>query len=509
MSALIDCAEELTTMESNNGNNTDAPEPPALASEQTVLKIGLVGGASALLSAAIGGIFSAGPNAPEWINDYLVPARVLLSVLSMIVVGSSIAMRYRWPAIWLLAAGTCLLAGFGFPVSWDSFRLVAFIFAALALFGSLLVALPMAWRMGVISALTLFHFSGIFVAVTSPPSAPFLTNQIWAVAYRPYLQFAYLNNAYHFYSPQPGPASEVWFCIKYESLVNDPVQMEVLELDSNGAVVRNPKGQAIYSPMFDANGDLAGEPVYDANGTFIFKEETVAGLPLKRPLKDLDDKYIYIRSSSWVKLPRRERDFKDPLGQAYYRRLSLTEYASHSTAITEFPLKVLGELQTMRNTQANIPINLAEFNLSLQCRIPNPEVAQFIIPNYVRQIAEKNRRAERPIASIMVYCATHAILGPEYLVGKQPGGRGQPVGFYDPRGYLPYYLGEFNAKGDLLAQSDPMLYWLVPIIRNPDAKDEDFIKAPRKLKLADYKRLYRDYVMIHSDSNHMEGELEK
>jgi hypothetical protein len=33
--------------------------------------------------------------------------------------------------------------------------------------------------------------------------------------YRPYLQFIYLNNAYHFYSPEPGPANLIWACVEY------------------------------------------------------------------------------------------------------------------------------------------------------------------------------------------------------------------------------------------------------------------------------------------------------
>jgi hypothetical protein len=35
--------------------------------------------------------------------------------------------------------------------------------------------------------------------------------------YRPYLGFLYLNNAYHFYSPEPGPPTLLWYRVEYAS----------------------------------------------------------------------------------------------------------------------------------------------------------------------------------------------------------------------------------------------------------------------------------------------------
>ena len=63
------------------------------------------------------------------------------------------------------------------------------------------------------SLLVLYHFAGIFSAITSPPPTPWLTGQFWARVFRPHLEFSYVNNAYQFYSPQPGPAQVLWFCI--------------------------------------------------------------------------------------------------------------------------------------------------------------------------------------------------------------------------------------------------------------------------------------------------------
>ena len=35
--------------------------------------------------------------------------------------------------------------------------------------------------------------------------------QIWTRIFRPYLEFMYLNNAYHFYAPDPSTSSYLWF----------------------------------------------------------------------------------------------------------------------------------------------------------------------------------------------------------------------------------------------------------------------------------------------------------
>src|SRR5262249_33993924 len=55
------------------------------------------------------------------------------------------------------------------------------------------------------------------VLSVTPPNQPasWVTNQIWTRFYRPYLQFMYLNNAYHFYSPDPGPPLLLWFYVEY------------------------------------------------------------------------------------------------------------------------------------------------------------------------------------------------------------------------------------------------------------------------------------------------------
>jgi hypothetical protein len=88
------------------------------------------------------------------------------------------------------------------------------------------VLLPLVLRRTAILLLVLFHFGGILTAVFSvpPPSgqACWMTSALWTYIYRPYLQFMYLNNAYHFYSPEPGAATQLWFLVSYEDKREPP-----------------------------------------------------------------------------------------------------------------------------------------------------------------------------------------------------------------------------------------------------------------------------------------------
>lgn len=91
--------------------------------------------------------------------------------------------------------------------------------AVCALAGAFLLLLPESGRRVALVCGAAFHFCGILSAVFSVPppggNAPWLVQQAWVRVYRPYLQFVYLNNAYHFYSPEPGPPSFMWYRLDY------------------------------------------------------------------------------------------------------------------------------------------------------------------------------------------------------------------------------------------------------------------------------------------------------
>lgn len=103
--------------------------------------------------------------------------------------------------------------------NWDSLRRLGLVLAGVAVAGALVVLLPLVLRKIVFVAVITFHFAGIMSAVTSvdPPGthAPWISTYMWVKVFRPYLHFLYMNNAYHFYSPEPGPATLVWYRVDY------------------------------------------------------------------------------------------------------------------------------------------------------------------------------------------------------------------------------------------------------------------------------------------------------
>jgi hypothetical protein len=102
------------------------------------------------------------------------------------------------------------------PQRYDSARLLLGFLASVAAAAALIMLLPRTARRIVFSLLILFHFGGIITAASTVAPAPWLAMLLWSRVYRPYLEFMYLNNAYHFYSPEPGPGDIVWFYVKYE-----------------------------------------------------------------------------------------------------------------------------------------------------------------------------------------------------------------------------------------------------------------------------------------------------
>ena len=121
--------------------------------------------------------------------------------------------------------------------------MLARVLGVAALLGACLVALPSLPRKILASLIILLHFGGILTAVTAvQPTggqpAPWLPVQAWGHVYHPYLQFMHMGNAYHFYSPDPGPPTLLWFRVKYKSghsqwvklpsRVNSPVPMHYM-----------------------------------------------------------------------------------------------------------------------------------------------------------------------------------------------------------------------------------------------------------------------------------------
>src|SRR5262249_42364336 len=158
------------------------------------------------------------------------------------------------------------------------------------------------------------------------------------------------------------------FCIYYSVRPEDRVKMEVLEQTPGGEPVRDlATNQLKYRPMLDEDGEPTGEPIYDADKNYIFKEERDRyGNVLKRPIyrdEPEQNQPDYVREVRWVKVPKRDRDYRDPLGQCFYRRLSLTEQAVQTTPLSSpqyFPLVQAKLTERRQNYAGEIPIDFSE-----------------------------------------------------------------------------------------------------------------------------------------------------
>jgi hypothetical protein len=400
------------------------PTPPASVRATALAGLGLCAAAAALGLVAAG----LGSSAPAALNT----ARLFLVVVGAVTAGAAISMRPDLWWAWAVAAAAAALGVPGLPAHWDSFRLLFGVLAAAGLTGAVLVAAPPRWRVAVLSVWVLFHFTGIFTAATTPPPTPWVSEQSYYRLYTPYLQFLYLRNAYHFYSPEPGPSSLLVFLLKTETgeteAVTDPVT-----------------GQA-------------------------------------REVKKYDTK--------WVTLPLRPQDIRDPLGLTYFRRLSLTEQIARGAPGVQVPTDGFEKLDVYKRRHE--PHILQMFPLhpiepdALEYRLPNPDVARYLLPSYARHVILHHTAGKDEAArtTVNVYRMEHRTLSAEEYGRRLPDGSYPDP--YTPSTYRPYFMGEFNARGDLVDPQEPLLYWLLPVIPLPP----DPINPGKKT--------YLDYMSVHA-----------
>jgi hypothetical protein len=98
---------------------------------------------------------------------------------------------------------------------WDSIGLLLGVMSGVAGAAAILVQLPRAGRRTVVSAGILFHFGGILSAVITDGPSPRIAKQLSVRVCRPYLDFLYLWDSYHYFAPEPGPEQLLWFRVAY------------------------------------------------------------------------------------------------------------------------------------------------------------------------------------------------------------------------------------------------------------------------------------------------------
>lgn len=386
--------------------------------------------------------------------------RVGLVAVGVLAAASGVWMRGGHRLAWLAFAGTAWLAVGGLPMHWDSLKIPLMVGGTLAAAGGGLGFVPLKWRYSLLAVAAVVHFGGTFTATTWPDTqgrTNWVSNQSALRVYMPYFRFMYLSNAYHFYSPDPGPASKFFILIEYD----------------------------LYEPKADPE---TGEhkPVVDPQTG---KTRTTA---------------------EWVDLPKRRTNYRDPLGLTYYRRLSLTELASYSTPGTMIPPTWERDAVVQRRVENQtgatgkrvaVPgatLSMAQVDLN-QYRQPHSATRRGVYPTYARHIAveySRNRSTAdgqelyHRVTGMKMFRVEHRIIEAtqflEYENAEMVRVRERNPNFdktlptktgglspYHPAVYAPYYLGEYAPDGTLRDPYDPLLYWYTPVLYTPNVgKDE-------------------------------------
>jgi hypothetical protein len=123
-----------------------------------------------------------------------------------------------------------------------------------------------------------------------------------------------------------------------------------------------------------------------------------------------------------------------------------------------------------------------------QYQLPNADVARNVIPSYASHIILEHTPDAKTAArtTVKVYRIQHNTMTVEEFINarKRAGAVTNP---YHPTTYRPNFLGEFNARGDLINPQEPMLYWLIPILPRPGG-----------VPPGSTKREFLDYMSFHA-----------
>lgn len=337
----------------------------------------------------------------------------------------------------IVAAAVCAVGWYALyiptiPADWSSIRLFLRALGAVCLFASALTLVATSARRMTVSILIVLHFAAISTACLAAPPSPWLISQAWVRLSRPYLEFMYLNNAYHFYAPEPGPSSYLWFRVIYTT----------------------PEGQDhglwYKVPGVDERGRIQ-HPVSLEYQRYLTMTENI--LPFQSPPVE---QYYDPETQQWTLHP------------FYRNRLSLVPIANRPIIVGQKMTKHL-----------EIPLN-AHIPAAQQIWIPN-DMARKLIGSFARYVAKKYEvHPEHPdwvFKSVKVYRVVHWIPPVIWFQNHIP-----PT---DPELYRPFYAGNFRANGELIEDGDPYRYWLITSVRDNPFDPESGIRDYCRLHAGD------------------------
>ena len=93
------------------------------------------------------------------------------------------------------------------------------------------------------------------------------------------------------------------------------------------------------------------------------------------------------------------------------------------------------------------------------------------------------------VKAVKVYRLQHRMLSAqEFAAGEDP---------FAPTTYLPYYLGEYDPDGHVTDPDNPLLYWVIPIVKKASAVV--FVRPGGR------RALFENYLAAHAGSDPFEA----
>jgi hypothetical protein len=369
----------------------------------------------------------------------LVPLRVICLGAGILLAGAAVARRLQ-TASWELedrvesagvlavSAFVALLCYLAMDPRWDSGELFLEVLIGIALAASFIVLLPRTGRRIAAVAFVLFHFCGILTAVTSVSPRndrpPWLSMLVWGKFYRHYLFLTHFTNAYHFYSPDPGPPTLIWFHIEYT--------------DGSARWIKIPNRDesplGLHHQRMLAAAESAGQP----QGPPIMNRDLINQFNQKMIDQKVNHPYELFPG-----IPHASGD------EIMARRLKAAE---------EYKFVDPNDKDKDGRPRPAPLYLIFEESLPLMNQYSEPiEFSRRLIASFARHIAHTYADPSNPIQAVRVYRLIHKLMTPRELSeGKDP---------LDPTSFTPFYMGKYSPDGKLLDPEDPFLFWHVPIIR--------------------------------------------
>lgn len=184
---------------------------------------------------------------------------------------------------------------------WDTLRLFTTVVGFAAIVGAFLAMVPFQVRCAVVSLMIVFHYAGITSAILTPNPMPWIIGQVRARIFEPYLGFVFLENAYQFYAPDPGPSNHFWLRVEYrtpddrrhwrwvkfpdfDDQTGSPKYLLPLQYYRRVAMCDQMAVTSNITPpmmVWDKNGQMVMNPIYDWRVRYSLtnRAEVVGGVP--------------------------------------------------------------------------------------------------------------------------------------------------------------------------------------------------------------------------------------